>query len=75
VAKRRLFNELKTGVEAMPKHREGEITVPTTTVDSKEYKEARERALEQLRKGFDLNFKPARSRHELHERRPVRRGR
>lgn len=33
-----------------------------------EYEEARSRALEQLRKGFELNWTPPRSRDELYER-------
>ena len=32
------------------------------------YDEARKRALERLRKGYDLGFTPVKSRHELYER-------
>lgn len=36
--------------------------------ERKAYDRARRRALSRLREGFDLHWKPARSRDELHER-------
>jgi hypothetical protein len=36
--------------------------------ERKDFERARRRALSRLRKGLDLQWTPARSRHELHER-------